>query len=992
MRYKELGIQVPIEKRESYNRKIVALIQSGNLQGITCEEIFNAYTGKGGLHGLSRDSFDNYYQYAEAKKQREEGQFFTPCRLCEKIIQAIQPQEGFLVADLSCGIGNFFNSLPNNVTAYGNEIDNNAFTVCKFLYPSAILTRGDFVYYAPEEKFDIVIGNPPFNLNTIIGVSQFAYIRKASEVLNYGGLLAVIVPLSFLADEFQDKSKIEWVDEHFDFIAQCKLPTDSFEAAIETKFLLLQKKGLEAAAKTYKHDCYTDFEPEKIFTELIAPIYEQNKKDAPKLHLLSVQNNIDDAGLQYQIRKCLWHIKSNPSLQIKYHAKAIARLDELKQQRKPDHVDEEEWQKIKLTPEKILRYLKKILHHQNDEPPRKVLKIVKTNYGLKQKAYHKSLKQHEWNKSVHDILMTGERFREFKKLYDRKKNNLDVQLRPFSEMQRSEEIDKFLNEFRLIPECNNGTLFPDSDAPVIELNAMQKNDLGLTLQKKFSILAWEMGGGKSVAGMAWLTYWQKEYQYAFILAPALAINTTWTERLSLYHFDFLQVECISDIARIRKGQIILISYDRLVTLQRHIKKFIKCAAYKIALLTDESDELTNANSQRSRAAINCFRKATMKLLTTGTTTRNNINELYTQLELLYNNSTAFTCWAETIYKTNKENDIVEIKNTRAGYPFPAYNGAALFKACFCPQRSTVFGIKKETQDIYNASLLKEIISKTIITRKFEEIVGEKKYSIHTHAVEQSEDEKSLYGILLKDFLTVVYDFYTTTGNARKEAALRLIRQIKALIKATSIPHLMPHFSGSGLPQKYEKIKQLVCGWGNELAAIGTIFKETAKDYASYFQNTFPQRKIFYIDGEAPVPKRRKILEQFKNSFNGILVCTQQALKSSVNIPYCNKCVIESLQWNIPKISQFYFRFIRFDSKRHTQVHFVNYQNTIELNLLALLMAKEKLNDFIKTTNETTTTAIYEEFGVDLNILDMLIEKDTDADGKLVLRWGKQHLY
>jgi len=141
-----------------------------------------------------------------------------------------------------------------------------------------------------------------------------------------------------------------------------------------------------------------------------------------------------------------------------------------------------------------------------------------------------------------------------------------------------------------------------------------------------------------------------------------------------------------------------------------------------------------------------------------------------------------------------------------------------------------------------------------------------------------------------------------------------------------------------------------------------------------------------------IGSRIKTLEKLKRSSNGILICTQQSLKSSVNIPYCNKCIIEALQWNIPKISQFYFRFIRFDSVKHTEVHFVNYENTIELNLLALLMAKEKLNDFIKTTNVATTESVYEEFGVDLNILDMLIQKEYDREGKLTLNWGRQRLY
>jgi hypothetical protein len=341
---------------------------------------------------------------------------------------------------------------------------------------------------------------------------------------------------------------------------------------------------------------------------------------------------------------------------------------------------------------------------------------------------------------------------------------------------------------------------------------------------------------------------------------------------------------------------------------------------------------------------------------------------------------------------DKDNNLKEQMNPRYGYPFPAYTGGALFKASFCPQRSTVFGIRQDTQDIYNAELLKQLISKTIITRKFDEIVGEKKHTIHTHTISQNEAERDLYTLLMKDFLKVCYDYYTSTGNSRKEAALRLVRQIMLLIKATSIPHLMTHYKGSDRPNKYFKIAELIQTWPNELVTVGCIFKTTAYNYCTFLKQQFPSRPIFYIDGEIPIKKRKKILEQFRYSGNGILVCTQQALKSSVNIPYCNKCIIESLQWNIPRISQFYFRFIRFDSIRHTEVHFINYNDTIEINLLALLMAKEKLNDFMKTTNETTTAAIYEEFGIDLNILDSLIQKDWDKEGRLILRWGKQVLY
>ena len=992
MKYNSTAIAMTADERHYWNETIASAIESEKITDINAEEIFNRYTGKGGLHGLERQEFDNYYMYSTKKKEIEQGQFFTPHNLCEEIVTALTPPQDFIIADLTCGIGNFFNHLPSEENIYGNELEETAYAVCRYLYPKAHIENTDFVYYDPKQKFDLILGNPPFNLMTDEGLSQWFYIRKSYDLLQYGGLLTLIIPDSFLKDSFQDGHKIQWIDERFSFIVQCRIPDNTFEAIIDTKLLILQKKGVTNPDTKYIPDVYTDFVPEQIFANLIAPIYEHYKKDAPKRHLLTVRQNIDDTDLRYRIHKCLWHIKSNPALNRRFYKKALEKIELLATQEKPNDMSNKDWEHARLTPEKVYHALHNILKHQNDPKPKKVVKIVKTTYGLRYKAYHKKLEQKGWKKSVHDLLLNGEWFKPYDKLYERKRKALDIQNLPFADMERNEEIDKYLDAFTLTPICKTGQLFATTDAPVIRLNGMQKNDLGLLLQKQNGILSWEQGGGKSVAGMCYIKYWQGTYTNCFLLAPALALNTTWTERLTAYGFDFLHIESITDISRIKKGQVALISYDRLVILQRLVKKYIKKCSYKIALLVDESDELTNAASKRSKAALNCFRKAKYKLLTTGTTTRNNINEIYTQMELVYNNSSAFICWAENVYYVNKHNEVECDANAKVGYPFPAFRGAGLFKACFCPQKSTVLGIKKDTQDIYNSDILKELINKTVITRKFEEIVGEKKYSIHTHSVTQSEAEKQLYETLLTAFMQVCYDFYTTTGNARKEAALRLIRQIKALIKATSVPHLMPHYAGVGLPHKYEKIFELLRSWNSERVTIGTIFKSTARDYFEQLQRKFRGRSMFYIDGEMSIGSRIKTLEKLKRSSNGILVCTQQSLKSSVNIPYCNRCIIEALQWNIPKISQFYFRFIRFDSTRHTEVHFVNYENTIELNLLALLMSKEKLNDFIKTTNIATTESVYEEFGVDLNILDMLIQKEYDKDGKLTLNWGRQQLH
>ena len=115
MKYAFYGEQIPKEQRGELNEKVLYLIDSGNAEvnGITQEDMYNAYTGDGGLHGLERKDFDNYHTYSEAKKEAENGQFFTPPKLCDYIVSSLKLSAGDTVADLTCGMGSFFNFVPS---------------------------------------------------------------------------------------------------------------------------------------------------------------------------------------------------------------------------------------------------------------------------------------------------------------------------------------------------------------------------------------------------------------------------------------------------------------------------------------------------------------------------------------------------------------------------------------------------------------------------------------------------------------------------------------------------------------------------------------------------------------------------------------------------------------------------------------------------------------------------------------------------------------
>ena len=68
---------IPTNKRKELNDKVLYLIDSNETEksGLTPEDLFNAYTGDGGLHELKRNDYANYSDFSQAKKEVETGSF-----------------------------------------------------------------------------------------------------------------------------------------------------------------------------------------------------------------------------------------------------------------------------------------------------------------------------------------------------------------------------------------------------------------------------------------------------------------------------------------------------------------------------------------------------------------------------------------------------------------------------------------------------------------------------------------------------------------------------------------------------------------------------------------------------------------------------------------------------------------------------------------------------------------------------------------------------
>lgn len=145
----------------------------------------------------------------------------TPPEIAQLMVKLSNVHKKGLILDTGCGRGVFLNELNkggfNN--CYGIEFDQELYEFCKIKYGEKFkIISGDFITYDFKERFDLIIGNPPyahFNqlpselaqvVKKIIGTSEsdiyYAFIIKSIFLLKPGGELIYIVPYHFFYNTY----------------------------------------------------------------------------------------------------------------------------------------------------------------------------------------------------------------------------------------------------------------------------------------------------------------------------------------------------------------------------------------------------------------------------------------------------------------------------------------------------------------------------------------------------------------------------------------------------------------------------------------------------------------------------------------------------------------------------------------------------------------------------------------------------------------------
>ena len=650
-------------------------------------------------------------------------------------------------------------------------------------------------------------------------------------------------------------------------------------------------------------------------------------------------------GYEFRLKKYLYEVKQHKPEKYNLCRNYIQKM---KTQKCPADMNQKEWDRKRITQAKVIAYVRQFLKVRRKKQPADIIS------DKKQRRYDR---------------MDGIQRTSFK----------DIRIE--DDIFFRSKVGEFLDNFTLKNNLTEET---------IRLTDMQKHDVELLLSKRHGYLQWEQGSGKSLAGIAMADYRFKteDIMHTFVVGPAIAIQNTWNEILDLYGKDALLVKNLHDVNKIADHKYILLTFGMLIKYRTYIKKYLKRTGYRSMLLLDEADNISNLSAVRSKATLSCFQKMKFKALLSGTMTRNNISESFSQFYLLYGGTSNFAVHNRNMYveeKKTKKIVSIMVPDENLYRPFPGYKkGYTLFQQSFNPTHASVFGVNKTDQDIYNSELLKELIDYSIITRKFDEIKGEKIYKIEQVLSDFNGPELELYSMIVKEFYLMKERYFGSTGDARKDSLLAIIQQLNLLLKACSVPHTFDEYTGSDKATKMYDVLNMVRD--KQKVVIGCTRIKTVEEYARFIREHLPERKLFVITGATKSLKQRlKMVEEMSKLDDIVLVTTQQSLSSSMNIDFIDDIILPELDWNNSKMSQFYFRFIRFTSTRSKRVYFVTYKGSLESNLLQLIINKDRLNYFMKD-EDLEIDDIYEKYGIDFDLMNMVLYKEKDEDGKMELVW------
>ena len=218
----------------------------------------------GGVAKQGRGVLDEYY--TDGKIVDAIGKLILHLLPSGKRVRVLEP---------SVGMGNFLSAVPATATSkvVTFEINDTTARIAKILHPDIDVNvrsfETEFIDDEGNKKpvqqaYDVAIGNPPYGTHRGVykglgeepNISRYEdyFVKRSLDVLSDGGLLAMVLPSSWL--DRQKKSK------NYDLVRSYRLPSGAFAGTSVGTDIIILKKNSNAATIDISH--YFEDHPQRV--------------------------------------------------------------------------------------------------------------------------------------------------------------------------------------------------------------------------------------------------------------------------------------------------------------------------------------------------------------------------------------------------------------------------------------------------------------------------------------------------------------------------------------------------------------------------------------------------------------------------------------------------------------------------------------------------------------------------------------------------------
>jgi adenine-specific DNA-methyltransferase len=194
----------------------------------------------------------------EKSVKQSNGIYFTPPETIKKNIQYLQPfmQNIKEVLEPSCGSCEYISQIRqkyNNINITGIELNTDIFETIKiFQNNNTKLLNDNYITYDFKNKFDLIIGNPPYFVIKKQDVPNIyhsyyegrpnifiLFIIKSLHLLSSDGILSFVLPKNFLNCLYYDKTR-KYINENYKILKIIECTDNFIETQQDTIIIIVQ--------------------------------------------------------------------------------------------------------------------------------------------------------------------------------------------------------------------------------------------------------------------------------------------------------------------------------------------------------------------------------------------------------------------------------------------------------------------------------------------------------------------------------------------------------------------------------------------------------------------------------------------------------------------------------------------------------------------------------------------------------------------------------